>query len=267
MTHLRHQKLTYELRGLIFEARKKLKTGWPEEVYHQGLVQLLQDRSIPTHSKPRKTIIHRGIEVQVFECDLVVWDLIILELKALPFTSFAARHYAQLIHYLKCWAKDLGLLVNFGPTRAQIERLVWDEPELKIHEDYASIKSDMTDTDRLYLRQVRQNILCIAQQYGLGYPETMYRKITAIEMNHNGLHCQAEVEIPARLDSRILAQHSSDHLLVEGNYLLNIRSMLDQPARYDFARTKTYLNNLGLKFALIANFGKRQLQIYGVNHD
>jgi hypothetical protein len=45
MTHLRHAKLTYELRGLIFEVRKKLKTGWPEEVYHQGLVQLLHDLS------------------------------------------------------------------------------------------------------------------------------------------------------------------------------------------------------------------------------
>ena len=40
MTHLRHEKLTYELRGLIFEVRKKLKTGWTEEIYHQGLIQL-----------------------------------------------------------------------------------------------------------------------------------------------------------------------------------------------------------------------------------
>jgi GxxExxY protein len=267
MTHLRHEKLTYELRGLVFEVRKKLKTGWSEEIYHQGLVELLRGKDIPVHSKPRKPIIHRGIEVQVFECDLMVWDLIILELKVLPFTSFAARHYAQLIHYLKCWAKDLGLLVNFGPTRAEIERFVWDEPELEIHENYDSIKSGMTDTDRSYLHRVRQSILAIGQQYGLGYPETMYRRIAAIEMNHNGLSCQAEIEIPARLDGCVLAQHSSDHLLIEDNYLLNIRSLLDQPTRYDFARTKTYLNSLGLKFGLIANFGKRQLQIYGVNPD
>ncbi len=231
MTHLRHEKLTYELRGLIFDVRKKLKTGWSEEIYHQGLLQLLRDKGIPVHSKPRKPIVHRGIEVQVFECDLIAWDLIILELKVLPFTTFAAGHYAQLIHYLKCCAKDLGLLVNFGPTRAQIERFVWDEPELKIHENYDSIKSDMTDTDRLYLRQVRQSILTVGQQYGLGYPETMYRRIAAIEMNHNGLSRQAEVEIPARWDGRVLAQHSSDHLLVEDNYLLNIRSLLDQPTR------------------------------------
>ena len=43
--------------------------------------------------------------------------------------------------------------------------------------------------------------------------------------------------------------------------------MLNQPTGYDFARTKTYLSSLGLKFGLIVNFGKRQLQIYGVSPD
>jgi GxxExxY protein len=258
MTHLRHERLTYELRGLIFEVRKKLKAGWSEEIYHQALVQLLKDRDIPFRSKPRKTITHRGIEVQIFECDMIVRDLIVLELKVLPFATFAARHYAQLFHYLKCWNKDLGLLVNFGPTRAQIERFVWDEPELEIRENYDAIRPDMTDADRLCLRRVRQNILAIAQQYGLGYPETMYRRIVAIEMDHNDLSCHANVEIPARFDSKVLTQHPSDHLLVEGNYLLNIRSLLDHPPGYDFARTKTYLNSLGLKFGLVVNFGKKQ---------
>jgi GxxExxY protein len=267
MTHLRHERLTYELRGLIFEVRKKLKAGWSEEIYHQGLVQLLKNRNIPFRSKPRKTIIHRGIEVQIFECDLIVWDLIILELKVLPFATFAGGHYAQLFHYLKCWNKDLGLLVNFGPTRARIERFVWDESDLEIHEDYDAIRSDMTHTDRLCLRRVRQNILAIAEQYGLGYPEAMYRRIVAIETNHNDLSCQANVEIPVRFDSKVMTQHPSDHLLVEGNYLLNIRSLVDHPPRYDFARTKTYLNSLGLKFGLVVNFGKKQLQIFGVNPD
>jgi len=199
VTNLRHEKLTYELRGLIFEVRQKLKTGWPEEVYHQGLLQLLLDKAIPVQSKPRKVIVHRGIEVHVFECDLIVWDLIILELKALPLTSFAARHYAQIIHYLKCWAKDLGLLVNFGPTRVEVKRVVWDEPELETYENYDSIQPGMTDADQSCLNEIGQNIRVIAQQYGLGYPETMYRTIAAIEMNHNGLRCQAGIEIPARL--------------------------------------------------------------------
>ena len=267
MTNLRHENLTFELRGLIFEVRQKLKTGWPEEVYHQGMLQSLLERDIPVHSKPRKAVIHRGCEVHVFECDLIVWDVIILELKALPLTSFAARHYAQIIHYLKCWGKDLGLLVNFGPTRAEVKRVVWDEPDLETYENYDSIEPYVTDSDRSCLSEIKQNVYAVVRQYGLGYPETMYRKIVAIEMNHNGLHCQAEAEIPARLDDRVLVQHSSDHLLIENNFLLNIRSLLEHPPEYEFARTKTYLNSLGLKLGLIVNFGKKQLQIYGVNPD
>lgn len=267
MSHLRHEKLSYELRGLIFEVHRTLKMGWPEEVYHQGLVQLLQDKGFPVQSKPRKTIIHRDIEVHLFECDLIFFDLIILELKMLPLTTFAAGHYAQLIHYLKCWGKDLGLLVNFGPMRVQIERVIWDEPKLEVDQNYDAIKPHLAKTDELYLHQIWQNIFAIGQQYGLGYPETMYRKIAEIEMKHSGLNCRANVEIPARWHNRILVQYSSDHLLVESNYLLNIRSLLDQPTRYDFARTKTYLNSLGLKIGLIVNFGKKQLQIYGVSPD
>ena len=267
MANLRHETLTYELRSLIFETRKRLKAGWPEEVYHQGIVRLLLDNKIPVDSKPRKTVVHRGTEVHVFECDLIVWDLIILELKVLPFTTFAAGHYAQIIHYLKCWGKDLGLLVNFGPTQAEVKRVAWDEPALEITENYDSIEPYMVDAARSCLSEIRQNIHAIGQQYGLGYPETMYRKIAAIEMNHNGLRCQAGVEIPAIWDGRVLAEHSSDHLLVERNYLLNIRSLLDHPPVYEFARTKTYLNSLGLKIGLIVNFGKKQLQIYGVSSD
>ena len=267
MIHLRYEEQSYELRGLIFDVHKRLKAGWPEEIYHQGLVRLMEDRGIPVCSKPHKAIVHRGVEVHLFECDLIAWDLIILELKVLPFTSFAPAHYAQLIHYLKCWGKDLGLLVNFGPTRVQIRRVIWDEPKLELHEDYRAIESEMTHVDRSRLDQIRQSVWAIGQEYGLGYPETVYRKIVAIELGHKGLTCQADVEIPAQWGSSVLGRHFSDHLLVEDSYLLNVRSLLDYPTKYDFARTKTYLHSLDLKLGFVVNFGKRQLQIFGVGPD
>lgn len=267
MAELRHQKLTYELRGMIFEARRRLKTGWPEDVYHQGLVEIMHEKSVPAESKPRKMLMHRGIDAHLFECDLIAWDLIILELKSLPFTSFAPKHYAQIISYLKFWAKDLGLLVNFGPMRADIERVAWDEPELVIHEDYSAIESAMTGKDRVALFKLRESILTVGQQYGLGYPEVVYRKIVTIEFQHNGLNCQVDVEVPAKLNDRILTYMSSDHLLIEDAYLFNICSLLERPPVYEFARTKTYLNGLGLRSGFVVNFGKRCLQIYGVSSD
>jgi GxxExxY protein len=265
MFKLRHEEQTYNLRKLIFQVHNDLKAGWAEEIYHQALFQLLQGQGIPACFKPRKSIFHRGVEVHTFEADLIVWDLIILELKMMPqISSFAPSHYAQIIHYLKCWSKDLGLLVNFGPTKVQIERIVWDEPTLDVYENYDAVKADFSATDRLYLRQVRKIILGAAQEYGIGYPATMYRHILAIELEHNGLNCLPDVIVPARFGDRILAQHATDHLLVAERYLMNVRSLYLRPPAYEFMRTKTYLNQLGLEFGLLLNFGKKQLQIYGV---
>ncbi len=130
MGNLRHEALTFELRKLIFEVHDRLQTGWPEETYHLALVELAKNCGIPVRYKPRKSIYHRGCEIQSLECDLIAYDQVILEFKVLPYTDFAPAHLAQLIQYLKCWEKDLGLLVNFGSTRAKIERILWDNPEL-----------------------------------------------------------------------------------------------------------------------------------------
>jgi GxxExxY protein len=262
---LRHRQQSYTLRKMIFDVHNKLRVGWPEEVYHQGMIQRLRDEGIPFLSKPRKAIVHRGVDIQVFECDLLVWDTIILELKALPSGSFAPAHYAQLVHYLKCWNKDLGFLVNFGPTRVQIKRFVWDEPDLEVYETYDAIEANVEAEDRLSLERIRESVIAVGQQYGLGYPETLYRKIVAVECRCNNLACVEQVEIPARWHGHVLAHYQSDHLLVEDRYLVHVRSVLERPTEHDFAQIKTFLRGLGLKVGLLVNFGKKQLQIYGVN--
>ena len=265
MPGLRYEKQTNQLRGLIYEIRNELKAGWSENIYHQALVQLLEDNHIPVLSKPRCSLSHRNVEVHIFEPDLLVWDTIILELKALPYqTKFMGEHYAQIIHYLKFFGRDLGLLVNFGPAQVKIKRVLWDEPKFDLSEDYDRIKPNMADKDKECMRQIRHHILEIAHQYGLGYPETVYRKIIAIELAHHSLPCTTDFEVPARRNGTILDYHKTPLLLIADNYLVHIRSLLDYPTEYDFTRTKTYLTSLGLKFGLVVNFGRKQLQIYGV---
>ncbi len=118
---LLHEEQTYQLRGLIFEVRNELQAGWSEHIYHHALKRLLRNQSIQFESKPRRALVHRNSEVHTFEPDLIVWDSIILELKVLPHqNNFASEHYAQLIHYLKFYQTDLGLLVNFGHKQLHI---------------------------------------------------------------------------------------------------------------------------------------------------
>ena len=125
MANWPHQAQTFELRRHIFRVRNELKAGWSEHIYHHALERSLQAASIPVLSKPRRTLTHRGVEIHIFEPDLIVWDSIILELKVLPYQSaFAGEHYAQLIHYLKSFKVDLGLLVNFAPSKVSIKRII-----------------------------------------------------------------------------------------------------------------------------------------------
>ncbi|MEZ4674239.1 MAG: GxxExxY protein [Caldilineaceae bacterium] len=153
MSKLKHAEKTFLLRGLLFQVRNELKLGWPEEAYHQAFVSLLKQKGIPVLSKPRHDLLHRGVVVHTFEADVIAWDLIVLELKALAFEKqFSGAHFAQLIHYLKYYGKDLGLLVNFMATPIAIKRVLWDEPELFIAENYGEIQSLLSELDKPLLR-------------------------------------------------------------------------------------------------------------------
>jgi len=262
---LRHKDLSFRLRGLIYKVRNELGVGWNEETYHQALVQVLQENTIPVISKQRHSLYHRGVEVHVFEPDLIIWNTLIAELKALPFDKeFAGAHYAQLIHYLKFFGKDLGFLVNFASSPLQIERVLWDEPELQVIEDYRAILPFCSRTDKECLQQICYHILALGKEYGLGYPETVYRKLIAIELETSAFSCELETSVTAMRHGTILSRHSTQHLLVANRYLVHIRALLGAPTSYDFGCTRTYLKNLGLPFGLVVNFGREQLQIYGV---
>ena len=107
-------------------------------------------------------------------------------------------------------------------------------------------------------------ILAIAQQYRLGYPETVYRKLIAIELNYHGISCLEDIQVPVYWQNACQGNYETPYLLVAERYLIHIRSLLDYPTTYDFIRTKTYLMSMNLAIALVINFGRNQLQIYGV---
>lgn len=262
---LRHERETRKLIGFIFKVRNELKSGWPEHVYHEAFVHILLQNDISFVSKPRRPFLHRGTEIHLFEPDLIIDDLLILEFKVLPYQrDFAGEHYAQLIHYLKYWGLDLGLLVNLAPPKVIIKRVVWNEPKLALVEEYNEIRGDLSEEDKVGLRQIRHLILMLGEQYGLGYPETMYRKLLAIEASHHNLPCISDVKISPIWPAATLPTHTSRHLLIADQYLVHIRSFLEYPTQHDFTSTKTYLHCLGLTFGLVVNFSKKDLQIYGV---
>jgi GxxExxY protein len=50
-------------------------------------------------------------------------DAVICEVKALD--KLAPAHEAQLLNYLKATGIKVGLLLNFGPSRVEVKRMVF----------------------------------------------------------------------------------------------------------------------------------------------
>jgi GxxExxY protein len=62
----------------------------------------------------------RGTIVGVFRADIVVEDRVVLELKTAE--SISKAHEAQVLHYLRGSAMEIGLVMNFGPN-ARLRRV------------------------------------------------------------------------------------------------------------------------------------------------
>lgn len=265
---LLYEEKTKVLRRLIFDTRNELGGGWSEEIYHQALLKRLKENDVPFISKPRQALRHHKTLIHTFEPDIIVWEKIILELKVHPpctGKTFPPKNIAQLIHYLKFNEIRLGLLVNFAHPRVGIRRIIFDESNFKLEEDYERMLPFVTNTDKQLLRQVQKLIKDLANQYGLGYPETVYRNLIAAEMALFNIKCCDEVEIPAIFQGEHLGVQIAHCLLIDGRFLLNIKSSMKNITNYEFIKTRTFLRALHLKVGWVINFGKKAVQIYAIS--
>jgi len=122
MGNLLFEEETFAIRGAVFEVYREMGCGFLETVYQECLEKELKDKRIPFVSQPELTLNYKSQRLeQTYKPDLICYDQIILELKAVK--DISPEHKAQVINYLKATNLKLGLLINFGShPKAQIER-------------------------------------------------------------------------------------------------------------------------------------------------
>ena len=121
MGNLLFEEETFAIRGAVFEVYRELGCGFLEAVYQECLEQELRAKGIPFRTQPELMLNYKGQRLQqTYKPDLICYDQIILELKAVK--DISPEHKAQVINYLKATNLKLGLLINFGShPKAQIE--------------------------------------------------------------------------------------------------------------------------------------------------
>ncbi len=114
----------YAVLGAVFAVYEEMGCGFLEGIYQECLERELQERQIPFSAQPVLSIFYKGQCLrQTYQPDLICFDKIILELKAV--TELSPEHRAQLHNYLKATGLTVGYLVNFGHyPKVQFERIV-----------------------------------------------------------------------------------------------------------------------------------------------
>ncbi|MDD2759671.1 MAG: GxxExxY protein [Methylomonas sp.] len=115
---------SYLIRGAVFEVYREMGCGFLEAVYQECLEKELHKQKIPFISQPEIELFYKQEKLrQIYKPDLICYDKIIVELKAVK--EICDEHRAQLHNYLKATKLELGFIVNFGHyPKATIERIV-----------------------------------------------------------------------------------------------------------------------------------------------
>ncbi len=115
----------FEVVGAIHEVRKELGPGLNEYCYQEALEMELTEQGIPFQRESTFHPLYHGKPLKAeYRTDFICKGNIIVECKAV--TELINTHRAQLFNYMRLLKMPCGILVNFSPKYAEIERYLYD---------------------------------------------------------------------------------------------------------------------------------------------
>ena len=129
---MEHEELTHKIIGCAYTVFNQLGFGFLEIVYRKAMVIELSKSRLKVEEEKALQVYYDGIVVGNFSADLFVEDTVVVELKSVQNT--VEGHEVQLVNYLNGLKKEIGLLINFGPSGVQVKLVYmerWSCPGLK----------------------------------------------------------------------------------------------------------------------------------------
>ena len=119
-----YEKESYQIRGACFDVYKAFGGAFKEKIVDRALTKSLAKRGLKVDEQKRINILYDGEKIGTYIPDKIVNDAIILEVKAKSFIT--KDDIDKFWKYLKGSDYKLGFLVNFGPAKLEIKRVVYD---------------------------------------------------------------------------------------------------------------------------------------------
>lgn len=117
---MQNEELTHKIIGCAYKVFNQLKFGFLESVYRKAIIIELTKNGLKVEEEKPLKVYYDNQIVGDFFIDLYIDDTIIVELKSVQ--KLAKEHEVQLVNYLNGLKKDIGLLINFGPSGVEVRR-------------------------------------------------------------------------------------------------------------------------------------------------
>jgi len=114
------EEITHKIIGCAYTVFNKLGFGFLESVYKKAMIIELSKSRLKVESEKSLKVYYDNKVVGEFSADLFVEDTVVVELKSVQ--NIVKNHEVQLVNYLNGLKKDIGLLINFGPSGVDVKR-------------------------------------------------------------------------------------------------------------------------------------------------
>ncbi len=120
--------ITHKIIGAAYKVFNTLGFGFLESIYHKALLIELQKAGLKVESEKALKVYYNDIVIGDFSIDIFVEDAVVIELKSVE--NLSKAHEVQLVNYLNGLEKEIGLLINFGPSGVDVKRK-YRKPKMK----------------------------------------------------------------------------------------------------------------------------------------
>lgn len=113
---------SHEIVGCAMEVHNELGHGFREKGYENSLTVLFHERQIPFSQQLRFPLMFRGVKVDEFIPDLVVYEKIIVDAETVD--RIGPVEIGQMLNYLRASGLKLAIILNFKNPRLEVRRVV-----------------------------------------------------------------------------------------------------------------------------------------------
>lgn len=125
---MKHEDITHKIIGCAYQVYNQLGFGFLESVYKKSMAIELSKQNLEVEAEKVLKVFYDNQVVGDFYVDLFVEQEVVVELKSIQ--NLKKEHEVQLVNYLNGLKKEIGLLINFGPSGVDVKRK-YRQPEEK----------------------------------------------------------------------------------------------------------------------------------------